>query len=127
MYDKATSAEIINSLGGFSGLNPMAELENLDGDLLNNFYNELNERLLSQEYDSETVVKESLENASKDFFRGMNYQIKRGIENDFNLYGKDYTLEKYFERADYYKSADYEDIQNYVDYIETLDNIEFYF
>lgn len=127
MYDKATSANIINSLGGFSGLNPMEELEKLEPDLLNNFFLELNETLLSQEYDSETVIKESLENAAKEFFRGINYQIKRGIENDFSLYGKDYTLEKYLEKADNYKTANYETIENYINFLEVLDNIEFYY
>lgn len=127
MYDKATSANIINSLGGFSGLNPMEELEKLAPDLLNNFFLELNETLLSQEYDSETVIKESLENSAKEFFRGINYQIKRGIENDFSLYGKDYTLEKYLEKADNYKTANYETIENYINFLEVLDNIEFYY
>lgn len=127
MYDKATSANIINSLGGFSGLNPMEELEKLEPDLLNNFFLELNETLLSQEYDSETVIKESLENAAKEFFRGVNYQIKRGIENDFSLYGKDYTLEKYLKKADNYKTANYETIENYINFLEVLDNIEFYY
>ena len=118
MYDKATSANIINSLGGFSGLNPMEELEKLEPDLLNNFFLELNETLLSQEYDSETVIHESLENSAKEFFRGVNYQIKRGIENDFSLYGKDYTLEKYLEKADNYKTANYETIENYINFLD---------
>lgn len=127
MYDKATSANIINSLGGFSGLNPMEELEKLEPDLLNNFFLELNETLLSQDYDSETVIKESLKNSAKEFFRGVNYQIKRGIENDFSLYGKDYTLEKYLEKADNYKTANYETIENYINFLDVLDNIEFYY
>ena len=127
MYDKATTAEIINSLGGFSGKNVMEYIDDLPEDLQNDFKNTLFEKLSFEEYASETVVHESLEEAGKFLFKGMNYQIKRGIENDYNLYGKEYTLEKYLERSDNYKTANSDAIKNYITYIQTLDNIEFFF
>lgn len=127
MYDKATTAEIINSLSGFSGNNVMDYIDDLPEDLQNDFKNTLFEKLSYQEYASETVVQESLEEASEFFFKGMNYQIKRGIENDYSLYGKEYTLEKYLKRSDNYKSANSDAIKNYINYIQTLDNIEFFF
>lgn len=127
MYDKATTAEIVNSLGGFSGNNVMDYIDDLPENLQNDFKNTLFEKLTYQEYASETVVQESLKEADEFFFKGMNYQIKRGIENDYSLYGKDYTLEKYLERSDNYKSANSDTIINYINYIQTLDNIEFFF
>lgn len=127
MYDKATNAEIINSLGGFSGGNFMDELDKLDDGLVKNFQLELKDMLDSGDYDSETVVKESLENASKDYFTGMNYNLKRGIENSFAAYGKEETLERYAARAEEFKTANYEEIEEYIEMLEVLDNIEFYF
>lgn len=127
MYDKSTTAEIINSLGGFSGNNVMDYIDDLPEDLQNDFKNTLFEKLTFQEYASETVVQESLEEGGEFFFKGMNYQIKRGIENDYSLYGKDYTLKKYLEHADSYKTANSDAIKNYITYIQTLDNIEFFF
>ncbi|MFQ7061112.1 MAG: hypothetical protein ACLR7Q_09645 [Eubacterium sp.] len=128
-YDISTSSYILNSLAGFSGLDFRGELAELDDDLVNNFYLELEETLKSGDYDSNTVVKESLENAGKEFFSGMNYQIKRGIENDFEALGKDETLNKWYERASDrdYKTASPEAIEQYVNFVEALDNVQFYY
>lgn len=127
MYDKATNAEIINSLGGFSGTNYMDKMDKLPEELQIDFFKELEERLKSQDYDSEAVVKDSLENASKDYFTGMNYNLKRGIERYFDSYGKEETLERYAERADEFKTANYEEIEEYVEMLDIMDKIEFYF
>lgn len=127
MYDKATTADLVNSLGGYAGTNVMEQLEKLDSGLYENFVNELEESLKGWDYDSKTVVKESLEKAAKDFFSDMNYQIKRGIENEYQRNGREAALEKYFEKTDSYKTANYETIEKYVDFVEALDKIEFFF
>lgn len=125
MYDKFTTDTIIASLGGYSGIDFTDKIKTLDSDLVNNFYTELEETLKGQDYDSETVVQDSLKEAGNDFFRGMNYQIQRGIERDFYTLGKEQTIEKYTNRD--YKTASDETIEQYIDFVEVLDTIDFYY
>lgn len=128
-YDFNTTADIIDRLQGRSGYNYNEELQTLrnkiGSDIYNNFQAELNERLDGGDYDSETVVGDSLNEAGEQYFRPINYQIRRNMRIDSLRMSESELIEKYSGRD--YKTASDENIAQYAYFLTALNNTNFYF
>lgn len=126
-YDKAYSDDVMARLTGYD-LNPSEQINKLPSSVKENFYNEFAETLLSQEYDSDTVIKESLDNTAKEYFKPINYQTKRAIERDFNNMGFYKTMEIWQERINNgdYKTIDENILYEYINTLQVMDDINFY-
>lgn len=127
-YDDNTTSDILARLESYSGKKVDEEMQKLKkqigANLYNDFKKELFSRLNSYDYDSELVVGDSLQDAGNQFFKGVNYQIRRNMERDSNTMSKAALKRKYTGRG--YKTADDATIKKYADFLYALNKINFF-
>ena len=128
-YDMTTTADIFNRLSRYSGYNYTEETKRIKkwigADFYNAFQEELFDTLESRDYDSNTVVGDSLTEAGNNYFKPMNYQIRRAMKKDSNTMSRAALIRKYTGRN--YKTADDKMIKKYAYYLYALNNVNFYF
>jgi hypothetical protein len=128
MYNKYQSQEVMRRLTQ-GQYNPQEQIDKLPAGVKRNFYLELEEQLKGYDYDSETVISESLENASNDYFKGINYRLKQSIKNSYNSDGYYNTLDKYTQlvEQDTYKTLSMDSLKEYLDTLDVMSKVSFFF
>ena len=124
-FDAYESRETLRRLSS-SAMNPQEQIDELPDGIRDRFLDIFEQNLKTTEYDSETVVQESLEEATKEFARensiyGATYNA---IVNRFEREGYEATLEYYENRE--YGTIQNEDIYDIIEALRVSDELEFY-
>lgn len=127
MYDRTQSQEILRRLTR-GQYNPQEQIDRLPSGVQRNFNLELKEQLKGWDYDSNTIIEESLNNAADAYFKGVNWRLRQSIKSMFNQSGYYETLDYYTEliEKDKYKTLDIETLKEYVDTLNVMSNISFF-
>lgn len=124
-FDRNTSRETLRRLSS-SAMNPQEQIDELPDGIRARFLDIFEQNLKTTEYDSETVVQESLAEATKEFARentiyGATFNA---IVNRYERDGYDATLE-YYENKEY-STIQNEDIYDIIEALRVSDELEFY-
>ena len=124
-FDRYKSRDVLTRLSS-SEKNPQEQIDDLPDGIRDRFLDIFEQNLKTTEYESGTVVQESLEEATKEFARensiyGATYNA---IVNRFEREGYDATLEYYENRE--YGTIQNEDINEIIEALNVSNNLEFF-
>ena len=124
-FNSYESRETLRRLSS-SAMNPQEQIDELPDGIRARFLDIFEQNLKTTEYDSETVVQESLAEATKEFARenviyGATYNA---IVSRYERDGYEATLEYYRNRK--YGTVRNEDIYDIIEALRVSDELEFY-
>lgn len=124
-FDRYQSRDVLTRLSS-SEKNPQEQIDDLPDGIRDRFLDIFEQNLKTTEYESGTVVQESLEEATKEFARensiyGATYNA---IVNRFEREGYEATLEYYEGRE--YGTIQNEDITEIIEALNVSNNLEFF-
>ena len=124
-FDRYQSRDVLTRLSS-SEKNPQEQIDDLPDGIRDRFLDIFEQNLKTTEYESGTVVQESLEEATKEFARensiyGATYNA---IINRFEREGYEATLEYYENRE--YGTIQNEDIKEIIEALNVSNNLEFF-